>query len=226
MLEHALVWERELFLVINGWHTPVLDRLMPFYTHMWVWVPFFLIFVCYLTVDKSRKEWMPAVIAFLIVVIASNITTGLLVKPFFQRLRPTFHPDFMHEVKTVFEYVGEGKYGFISGHSTFSFAVAMFTTLLMRYKPYGWMIFGWASVVVYSRLYLGVHFLTDVIPGMLTGMFIGWAVYRLYGFYLCKKESAERKEYPFPSADFRKKQLTVVLSCYILLILLIGIFRG
>lgn len=222
MLERLLTWERECFLAINGWHTPVLDRLMPVYTDMWLWVPFFLILVVGLAIGRSKKEWVPMLIAFLAVVLVTTVTTSLLVKPFFQRLRPTHHPDFMYDVKTVLEYVGEGKYGFISGHSTFSFAMAMFTTLLLNYKPYGWMIFSWASLVVYSRLYLGVHFLTDVIPGMLVGMLIGWVVYRLYSLSLFRKGKIQKSQIAFLYPKSRVKPLTVVLAGYIFLVIVYG----
>lgn len=222
MLENILNWERELFLTINQLHTPALDRLMPLYTDMWVWVPFFIIFLLGLMWGKPRREWLPVVVAFVAVVLAANFTTGILVKPFFQRLRPTYHPDFMNEVSTVLGYLGEGKYGFISGHSTFSFAVAMFTSLLLRYWPYGWMIFCWAFGIVYSRLYLGVHFLSDVIPGMIAGMLIGWMVYSLLLFCLQKKEPGP-KSLSLCYPDSRKSVLTLILSSYILLVFLIGL---
>ena len=38
----------------------------------------------------------------------------------------------------------------------------------------------WASVIGYSRIYLGAHYPGDVICGAMVGAFIGWGVYKLY----------------------------------------------
>jgi undecaprenyl-diphosphatase len=73
-----------------------------------------------------------------------------------------------------------GLYGFVSSHATNSFNVALLSLLFIRKRWYTISILTWASVIGYSRIYLGVHYPGDVICGALLGAFIGWGVYMLY----------------------------------------------
>ncbi|MDL2247840.1 phosphatase PAP2 family protein [Bacteroides sp. OttesenSCG-928-J23] len=224
MLEQLLSLERDLFLAINHYHTPFLDSVMMLYTGFWIWVPLVLFWIGFFVYKKPRKEYLPVLLSLLLVIICTNLLSGLMFKPFFERLRPTFHPDFMHDVKTVLGYTGGGIYGFISGHSTFAFGVASFSASLFRYTPFSLAIFSWALILVYSRLYLGVHFISDVIPGMLLGALIGYAVYLLYRRYLKKKNPEQKDCKESVYSGSRIKLLTVVLVSYVSLIFLIGLF--
>ncbi|KAA6307526.1 hypothetical protein EZS27_040802, partial [termite gut metagenome] len=55
-----------------------------------------------------------------------------------------------------------------------------FIALLFRYALLSWAIYIWATVMAYSRIYLGVHFISDIIPGILVGIAFGYLVHRLY----------------------------------------------
>ena len=126
------------------------------------------------------------------------------------RFRPTHHPDFMNEVITVFGYRG-GKYGFISGHAANSFGFAIFMSLLFRYRLFTWIIFIWAFVMAYSRIYLGVHFLTDIIPGALSGLLLGWLAFYIYikGRMVILKKSG--REVTSPTEIYTKTQKQLIL---------------
>lgn len=180
MLEDILLLERDLFLSLNNWHTPLLDTVLWVYSKWVFWLPFFAAFLFALIYKKPIRDWLPVVVALVVVAASSVLVSDVLLKPYFARLRPTYHPDFMDSVKYVFNYKGEGLYGFISGHATFSFAFATFTTLLLRIKWWGIAVFGWAIVMAYSRIYLGVHFLSDVVAGALAGAVIGGGVFWVY----------------------------------------------
>ena len=54
--------------------------------------------------------------------------------------------------------------------------------LIMRDKLFGWTIFFWAALTAYTRVYLGVHFISDIVPGAISGVFFGYLVYGLYSF--------------------------------------------
>ena len=180
MLEKLLSLERELFLMLNNFHTTFLDNALWLYTGMAVWIPFLIFFIVALIYGKPKKEWLPVIMGIVTVVLVGHLFVSGFFKPYFARLRPVFHPDFINDVKTIGDYTGGGLYGFISGHSTFSFGIAMFTSLLFRYKPYTIVVFLWALIMVYSRIYFGVHFLSDVVAGILMGLIVGIGVYYLY----------------------------------------------
>jgi undecaprenyl-diphosphatase len=103
-----------------------------------------------------------------------------LFKNVFHRPRPCHATDLQLVVHTV-EKCG-GPYGFISSHAANSFALAWFISFLLKgyVKRISLIMFGWASLIIYSRVYLGVHYPGDVIAGALYGMLVGWLVQLLY----------------------------------------------
>jgi undecaprenyl-diphosphatase len=118
-------------------------------------------------------------VSFAILVTLCDQISASIIKPCFARLRPTHHPDFMNLVQTVNGYRG-GRYGFVSSHAANGFGAATFMALVYRYKWVTASVFLWALVSSYSRIYLGVHFISDILGGMALGVVLGVAVY-----YLC-----------------------------------------
>lgn len=181
MLENLLTYEREAFLWLNGCHTPYWNDVMWLYSGKTVWLPlavFILFVLCY---KRNWREIICVVLAIVLTITLCDQFASQLCKPLFHRFRPTHHPDFMNEVKTVFDYRG-GRYGFLSSHAANAFGFTMLMALLFRNRMLSFTLFLWATITAYSRIYLGVHFLTDIIPGIAVGLFFGYVVYRLYGW--------------------------------------------
>jgi undecaprenyl-diphosphatase len=151
------------------------------------WIPIALFFIVFLFY-KNKKRWKEGLLVLgaiiLVVTFCDQFASGLC-KPFFTRLRPTHHTEFMNEVHTVFNYKG-GQYGFISSHAANAFGFATLTALIFRYSFYSIAIFTWALINSYSRIYLGVHFISDVAAGILAGLIFGWLCYRIYIVYYNK----------------------------------------
>ena len=139
MLEQWLVWERDLFFALNGSDFEWLDRVMWIYTGKMVWLPLaalilFLLFY--------KRDWREAVLVLLMIALVVTLCDQFashVCKPLFTRFRPTHHPDFADQVKTVFGYRG-GKYGFISSHAANAFGFAMFMSLLFRDRLFSCLI--------------------------------------------------------------------------------------
>ena len=185
-MEWLLEYEREWFLALNGSHGEWLDGLMLAFAGAWAWFPL-LLFPLY-DVIRRRRGWVAALLGTLPAVAVSMMVTEGVVKPAFKRFRPTHHPLFMNEVTIVNDYIATGDYGFISGNSTSAFAFAVMSALAIKNRRYSVAIFLWALTMAYSSVYLGAHFITDVVPGMITGAFIGWLAYLPYKF-MQQKES-------------------------------------
>ena len=186
MLERELQWERNLFFFLNGSDSSFWDSFFHFYSNQWTWIPFYLCFLFVFIYRKTgaeiKRDWKEIVWAILCVIavfiLCDQISSGFF-KPLFQRFRPTHHPDFRDLVKIVFDERG-GKYGFISGHAANTFGFATFTALLFRNRLLTFTVFLFAIVTAYSRVYLGLHFISDVVAGALVGMLVGYGVYRIY----------------------------------------------
>ena len=103
----------------------------------------------------------------------------MIVKPLVARWRPTHDPEIGMLVDVVDGYRG-GNYGFFSAHACNTFSIAVFFSLLMRFRPLVAAMILWSLTNCWTRLYLGVHYPGDITVGLIWGGIVGYVVYRLY----------------------------------------------
>ncbi|MDR2682912.1 MAG: phosphatase PAP2 family protein [Dysgonamonadaceae bacterium] len=186
MLERELQWELDLFACLNGSNSAFWDSFFYLYSYQWTWIPFYLcllfVFIYRKTgaeIKKDRKEILGTIVSVILVIALCDQISSGICKPLFHRFRPTHHPDFQDWVNTVLDYRG-GLYGFASGHAANTFGLATFTALLFRNRLATFTLLLFALITGYSRIYLGVHFISDVVAGALIGIVMGYAVFLLY----------------------------------------------
>ncbi|NIJ54273.1 phosphatase PAP2 family protein [Dyadobacter arcticus] len=174
--------DQELFLWLNGHHVPWMDTLMYWITFKYTWVPMYLILVFFSMKPGARRGLGTILIVLISVVIADKITSGLM-KPYFIRFRPCHEPTLQGMVHQVTGC--GGLYGFASSHASTSFALA--TTWFALLRPnvkYIGLLFVWACIYSYSRVYVGVHYPADIVIGALIGLLVGWLIIQLYHIFL------------------------------------------
>ena len=166
-------WEFSLLNWIQtSLRTPWLDQVVPVFSALWDWgAPWFLLTAGLLLYKPTRKLGWCALCALLVEVAV--VSLGL--KPLFQRARPC---DFYPEMLTLTSRPHTAS--FPSGHTAQAFALcgALYTC---RSKWF-WPVCGLAVLLGLSRLYLYVHFPTDVLAGALIGWLCGWL-----GVQLCRR---------------------------------------
>lgn len=220
MVEKILVYERDLFFMLNGSDSPFLDRFMWIFSGKTVWLPLAAFILIVLLYKKKWRESILILLAIVLVVTLCDQFASHVCKPIFTRFRPTHHPDFMDQVKTVFGYRG-GKYGFISSHAANAFGFATYMSLIFRYRLFTWTIFLWAVLTAYTRVYLGVHFISDIVPGAIAGVFFGGLVYWLY----VKVHPVVTGSNGEVSAIYSDKRKRVIVYAIFITTLLIAIFN-
>jgi undecaprenyl-diphosphatase len=178
-VEKILPYEKNLFLWLNGHHTEYWDNFMLLYSGKAVWIPLAVAALFLLVYKTKWKEVVLILICAALIGLLCDYISATVIKPYFERLRPGHHPDFAHLVETVRGYRG-GRYGFISNHAANGFGIAVFTSLLFRNKYYTLVILLWALTTAYSRIYLGMHFISDVAGGAIWGTAAGLLVYYIY----------------------------------------------
>lgn len=182
MLDKLELLDRELFLAINGWHAPMFDSVMYYVSQIWVFAPVFVYWL-YMVFNRYGLKKLLILLGFLGLLILLTDQTSNITKHAIKRYRPTHNLEIQSKVHTVNEYKG-GLYGFFSGHSTNSFGIAMLLFLIFRKESivFRLLFFAWAAITAYSRIYLGVHYPSDIFVGFVVGIFWGYVVYRLIQF--------------------------------------------
>lgn len=178
MMQTLLDLDRRLLLFLNGLNHPYLDNVMFYCTQTFFWLPLYL-FLIYLIIKNYKKQAWYVLLGVAVTVTLANEITSSLMKPFFERLRPSQDPSLQGLVHLVNGYRG-GLYGFASSHAANTFGTAVFVWLALKpfYKQIGW-VFVWAAFMTYTRIYLGVHYPGDILVGGLVGTACGWFGYRL-----------------------------------------------
>ncbi len=184
-METLIELDKKLLLFFNGYHHPAIDPIVFYLTKTYFWLPLYVLLI-FLIFKKYKSEgWYILLGAALTVLLADQITSSLM-KPFFERLRPSQEPSLQGLVHLVNGYKG-GLYGFASSHAANTFGVALFVWLALKkqYRWIGW-IFLWALLMTYTRIYLGVHYPGDIFCGALVGLASGWAGFRFSKWLLAR----------------------------------------
>jgi PAP2 superfamily. len=170
-------FDQQLFLFINSSNSPFFDQVMHAISGRLIWVPLYLAILIYLGIKYKRKFLI--ILIFTILAITLSDQASVVLKNLTQRLRPCNDPSLTGLVHLINGECG-GLFSFVSSHAANSFNVAFLSLLLIKKRWYSISIIVWATVIGYSRIYLGVHYPGDVICGSLLGAFIGWGIYSLY----------------------------------------------
>ncbi|MDC1010087.1 phosphatase PAP2 family protein [Flavobacteriaceae bacterium] len=184
MIEEILKLDSQLFLFLNNLGSSTFDAFWIFLSYKESNIFFYLSLLIFYFYKKSKTIKLSEVfqsLLFIAIMILIADQTANLFKDSFQRLRPCYNESLIDSVRLVKESCG-GKYGFFSAHASNSFSLAVFFGLLyknkFRYIIYISLIY--ASLISYSRIYLGVHFPLDILFGGVYGITIGLVVFRIY----------------------------------------------
>jgi len=164
------------FTILNYIHThltcPALDFIMPYITTLGnagiFWI---LLTVVFILIPSKRRVGITMAVALIIDVVVCN---GIL-KPVVARIRP-------YEINTSIQLLIKAPtdFSFPSGHSAASFAAV--SAMTFRKDKTSWIFLILAILICFSRLYLYVHYPSDVLAGIIVGIIAG-----LLAFIFCKK---------------------------------------
>lgn len=179
-------FDQQVTLAINSWSTPVTDPLWQFFSNIPVWIPMYVLIAALLV---WRLGWKKG----LIIVLAAAATFGFcdqfsnLIKELVGRVRP-LNDEFMKANGLVVLEKGSRSFSFFSAHAANAFGLATCTSIGLKMdrrwfpaganpvvwgKLYCWWIYSWATLVAMSRVFVGKHYLGDILAGSLIGIAAG-----------------------------------------------------
>lgn len=178
MIDFLFNLDRETFLLLNNLGSESWDGFWLLITKQINWIPIFLI-ILYLVLKHYGWRHALLILGMIsLLILITDQTTNHLFKFRFERLRPGSDPSLeglMRAVKT------SSTFSFISGHASNSMAVCFFLyTVLKTRVKYIEFMFLWPLVFAYSRIYLGLHYPSDILAGYIWGTLMALLILKLY----------------------------------------------
>ncbi len=161
------------FLYLNSFHADWLDHFFIFFTYLGDGIFAIIITIIFLFL-KKRKDALMIFLAYSLSGIAAQIIKNLVIAP-----RPISYfkaEQYQHFIKGIVTHTSAS---FPSGHSTSAFALSLIIALILQNKKWNIPLLAMAILTGYSRIYLGQHFLLDVIAGSIIGTIFSLAVFHI-----------------------------------------------
>ena len=164
-----------IFHFINrGLSNPLFDFIMPLFHHEKYFIPLLIIpWVSAIVYDRPNRWKLVCIIPITILFVDQ---TGLLIKNYTARPRPwvILDPTIMHHLANP----SGANLSFPSNHAANMSALAViFSNIYKKYMKIFWIC---ATTVMFSRIYIGVHYPSDVFVGGILGFIIGIILLRLF----------------------------------------------
>lgn len=168
----------------NGSQSAIFDQFILTLTNGLTWIPLYIaLFVMVLKNNESMSQIFIIVGCCAMGVIFSAGVDDLLVKPLVGRPRPAQDLAIKYTIDTALGYRESG-FSFFSAHAANTFTLAIYMIFLVRNRAFTIAMVLWSLLNCYTRLYLGVHYPSDILCGLLFGTAVGsiayWIHLRLY----------------------------------------------
>ena len=168
--------DQDITLWINGFHSELTDIMWAFLSNILVWIPLYVLIIAFIIRRMGSKKGGIVVLSAVLTVIVCSLFSHWM-KELTERLRPLLDTYMLENSLHVLET--GGKYTFFSAHSANAFGLATSTYLGLRmdnrrkYDRYAIFMYIWATLVAVSRIFVGKHYLGDVIVGICVGIVVG-----------------------------------------------------
>lgn len=216
--------DKTLLMVFNGSHCPFVDRLAVTLTCGYMWIPLYIALLLLVINNHKTVAQISLVIGMALLAIVLSVgMADLIVKPLVARLRPIHDTLMQDRVQVVNNYRVEG-YSFFSAHASNTMAVAVFFSLLVKDRLFACTLITWALVNCWTRLYLGVHYPSDIIVGVVWGSVSGLFAYTMYNKVKDTRRLSVSDNAATSDMAYRRSDINRVICVMALLVIFAIIF--
>lgn len=172
--------DMQVLSLFNGSDNIMLDQMVQILTSGLTWIPLYVMLFFVVIRNNETMGQIALVVgsAIFCVLLADGLVDGI-IKQLAERWRPSNDPTFKYMVQVVDDIRLKG-YSFCSAHAANTMSLAVFFSLLVRSKLLTITLVTWSLINCWTRLYLGVHYPSDILCGMMIGIVVGILVYLLY----------------------------------------------
>lgn len=172
--------DMQVLSIFNGSDNIMLDQMVQILTSGLTWIPLYVMLFFVVMRNNETMGQIALVVgsAIFCVLFADGLVDGI-IKQLAERWRPSNDPTFKYMVQVVDDIRPKG-YSFCSAHAANTMSLAVFFSLLIRRKLLTITLVIWSLINCWTRLYLGVHYPSDILCGMIIGIIVGILVYLLY----------------------------------------------
>lgn len=178
-LEHI---DQALLIAINRCNSPLFDEFFWYVSKAWVSIPIYVLSLYLLFRHYQGKRALILLGCILVTVALTDVISTQVFKEGVKRYRPSHHVELGPQLHYYKESPGVfyrgGQYGFFSSHAAnyAGFYFFLLPLLMRKENLWLWVIGAWGILVCYSRMYLGVHYPSDIAAGVLFGGLFGFSL--------------------------------------------------
>ena len=201
----------------NGSNSLFEDGLVSLLTSGMTWIPLYIaLFYLVMKNNDTMGQIMLIVGSIILCIILTGGIDDIFIKPWIGRVRPCNDPDINAHLNLITGQVESG-FSFFSAHAANTMSLAVFLCLLIKDSIFKIVMIGWSLLNGWSRLYLGVHFPSDVLFGFLYGAVIGIIIFSFYKrFYSEMSFQTTYISSQYTSSGYERKDIDVVLVVFLL----------
>lgn len=160
------------------------DVLFPILRNKLTWIPLYLYWI-YVLYKKFDKKIIYILLFAIILIVLCDNSCARIFKPLVERARPC-------QVLSLFDWFRDlgmcsGTYSFPSCHATNHTAIGVFMAYFLD-RTWNKYLLIWVISICVSQIYVGVHYPSDIIGGIILGLIIGFAVKFLYQVFEKKRD--------------------------------------
>lgn len=180
--------DHNILFFINGHHSQWADTAMMTITGKWTWIPLYILLVGLMLWRCGWRRTIVYLLGIAAVITLTDQACASWIRPAVERLRPCSPENPINPLIQTVNGYAPGSYSFPSCHAANTFALATFLSLEFCNRRMTIFIYLWAAIVSISRLYLGVHYPSDLLGGALIGSAIAIIIY-----FICSRIKFGRK---------------------------------